>query len=430
MHHFHYKNDALYAEDVPVADIAQAVGTPLYLYSHATLARHFEAFDGAFDGIKHLTCFSMKSNSTLAILRLFARMGGGVDIVSGGELYRAMRGGVDPSRIVYSGVGKAVSDLEYALNSGILMFNAESAQEIQTLNAVAERLGKRARVAIRVNPDVDPGTHPYISTGLKENKFGIDIDEALAQYAIAARLGGLDVAGVSCHIGSQLTQVSPFVDALKKLKELVQRLRAMGITIDYLDLGGGLGITYDREEPPHPRDYAREIRDEVRSMDVTLILEPGRVIVGNAGILVARVLYTKSTHEKTFFVVDAAMNDLMRPSLYHSYHAIQPVIVTGRETVTADVVGPICESGDFLAKGRDMAMAEPGDLLAVMSAGAYGFSMSSTYNSRPRACEVMVKGDRFYTIRERERFEDLIRGERIPDFLAADAVGQTGSGDS
>ncbi|MCF8145646.1 MAG: diaminopimelate decarboxylase [Deltaproteobacteria bacterium] len=420
MHHFQYRNNALYGEDVPVADIARQVGTPFYLYSHATLTRHFKAFDGAFSGMKHLTCFSMKSNSNMAILRLFAQLGGGVDIVSGGELYRALKAGVDPSRIVYSGVGKGTSDLEYALKSDILMFNVESAQEIRTLNEIAERVGKRARVAIRVNPDVDPKTHPYISTGLKENKFGIDIDEALEQYAVADGLNGLDVTGVSCHIGSQLTQVSPFVDALRKLKEFIQRLSDMGITISYLDLGGGLGITYDTETPPLPEDYARKVQEEMGTMDVTLILEPGRVIVGNAGILVAKVLYTKPTREKMFFVVDAAMNDLMRPSLYHSYHAIQPVTITGRETIRADIVGPVCESGDFLAKGRDVERLEPGDLVAVMSAGAYGFSMSSTYNSRPRVCEVMVKGDCFHIIREREGFEDLIRGERLPDFLCAD----------
>jgi len=429
MHHFQYVNNELHGEDVPVARIAQDVGTPVYLYSHATLKKHFEAFDGAFNNMNHLTCFSMKSNSNMAILRLFTVMGGGVDIVSGGELYRALNAGVDPSKIVYSGVGKEVSDLEYALKSGILMFNAESPQEIQNLNDVALRIGKRARVAIRVNPDVDPKTHPYISTGLKENKFGIDINEAVEQYTVAARLKGLEVTGVSCHIGSQLTEVSPFVDALKKLKELVVHLREMGIAIAYLDLGGGLGITYDKEAPPHPRDYAREIQKELGTTDVTLILEPGRVIVGNAGILVTKVLYTKATQEKMFIVVDAAMNDLMRPSLYNSYHAIQPVKASGRETVRADIVGPICESGDFLAKGRDVQMFEPGELMAVMSAGAYGFSMSSTYNSRPRACEVMVKGARYYTIRQRERFEDLIRGEALPDFLTAGGDANSGSGD-
>jgi len=429
MHHFQYVDNVLHAEGVPVPAIARQVGTPFYLYSHATLKQHFEAFDGAFSGMSHLTCFSMKSNSNMAILRLFALMGGGVDIVSGGELYRALKAGVNPSRVVYSGVGKAASDLEYALKSGILMFNVESAQEIQKLNEVAEKVGKRARVAIRVNPDVDPKTHPYISTGLKENKFGIDISEAVEQYSVAASLKGLDVTGVSCHIGSQLTQVSPFVDALRKLKKLIERLREMGITIGYLDLGGGLGITYDKEDPPHPRDYAREVQAELGTTDVTLILEPGRVIVGNAGILVAKVLYAKATREKMFFVVDAAMNDLMRPSLYDSYHGIQPVYIRGRGSVRADIVGPICESGDFLARGRDVEIFEPGDLLAVMSAGAYGFSMSSTYNSRPRICEVMVKEDRYYTIRERERFEDLIRGERMPDFLTENGNAHEGNKD-
>lgn len=430
MHHFHYIQDALYGEDVPVATIAQDAGTPFYLYSHATLKRHFEAFDGAFSNMKHLTCFSMKSNSNGAILRLFAGMGGGADIVSAGELYRALKAGVAPSKIVYSGVGKGISDIEYALESGILMFNAESAQEIQRLNEAAERLGRQARVSIRVNPDVDPQTHPYISTGLRENKFGIDIDEAVGQYSIAQGLNGLEVAGVSCHIGSQLTQVSPFVDALRKLKDLIDRLRNMGIAIRYLDLGGGLGITYDQETPPHPLDYAQELARELESLDVTLILEPGRVIVGNAGILITKVLYTKATREKMFFVVDAAMNDLMRPSLYNSYHAIQPVRIHDRGNVKADIVGPICESGDFLAKGREVERFEPGDLMAVMSAGAYGFSMSSTYNSRPRACEILVKGDRYYTIREREGFEDLTRGEKMPDFLEGHADPNRGAGAS
>jgi len=427
MHHFQYIDHVLHGEGVPIPAIADGVGTPFYLYSHATLTQHFNAFDSAFDDIRHLTCFSMKSNSNMAILRLFAEMGGGVDIVSGGELYRALKAGVRPSRIVYSGVGKGPAELEYALAADILMFNVESGQEMERLNDAAGRLGKRARVAIRVNPDVDPKTHPYISTGLRENKFGIDIHEAVDQYVMAAGLSHLSVAGVSCHIGSQLTQVSPFVDALKKVKELIERLRKTGIRIDYLDLGGGLGITYDREAPPHPREYAREVLDEIGTMDVTLILEPGRVIVGNAGILVARVLYTKRAQDKVFVVVDAAMNDLMRPSLYHSYHAIQPVTVRGRETVTADIVGPICESGDFLAKAREVERLEPGDLVAVMSAGAYGFSMSSTYNSRPRSCEVMVRGDRFYTIRERERFEDLIRGERLPEFMAGKGGQDMGS---
>ncbi|MCD4715548.1 MAG: diaminopimelate decarboxylase [Desulfobacterales bacterium] len=417
MHHFNYIENELYCEEVPVAEIVRAVGTPAYLYSHATFKRHFRAFDSAFDGMKHLTCFSMKSNSNLAILRLFASEGGGVDIVSGGELYRALKAGVDPAKIVFSGVGKKVEDLEYALESDILMFNVESSQEILKLDEVAKRTGKKARIAVRVNPDVDPKTHPYISTGLKENKFGIDINDAPEQYTLAAGLKNIDVTGVSCHIGSQLTQSRPFVDALSKLKGLIRMLEEAGIKIKYLDLGGGLGITYENEAPPHPNEYARAIREELGTADMTLILEPGRVISGNAGILVTRVLYSKTAREKTFFIVDAAMNDLIRPSLYNSYHAVQPVRKSGRGTVTADIVGPICESGDFLAKAREMDAFEPDDLVAIMSAGAYGFTMSSNYNSRPRVCEVMVNKDRFYTIRARETFEDLVKGETIPEFL-------------
>ncbi len=418
MHHFHYIDNELYCEEVPVPEIIRKMGTPCYIYSHATLRQHFRTFDDAFNGIRHLTCFSMKSNSNLAILRLFALEGGGVDIVSGGELYRALKAEVEPGKIVYSGVGKQVEDLEYALKSDILMFNVESTQEIVKLNDVAARLNKKARIAIRINPDVDPETHPYVSTGLKENKFGIDISIAPEQYTTAAGMKNLEVSGVSCHIGSQLTQVSPFVDALRKLKQMIKDVERTGIKIDYLDLGGGLGITYNREEPPHPEEYAGAIKKELGTTDLTLILEPGRVIMGNAGILVTKVLYTKSTIEKTFIIVDAAMNDLLRPSLYDSYHGIQPVKKSGRGTVTADIVGPICESGDFFARGREVESLKPGELMAVMSAGAYGFSMSSNYNSRPRVCEVMVKGDRFYTIRTRETFEDLVRGEKIPDFLA------------
>jgi diaminopimelate decarboxylase len=368
-----------------------------------------------------LTCFSIKSNSNIAVLRLFAREGGGADIVSGGELFRAMKAGVPPDRIVYSGVGKKVEDMEFALKSDILLFNAESGQELLRLNEVAGRMGTRARVALRVNPDVDPKTHPYISTGLKENKFGIDIKEAPEQYTAAAGLKNLSVRGVSCHIGSQLTQVSPFVDALDKLKNLVKRLDEAGIKIDYLDLGGGLGITYDEEEPPDPGEYAEAINKGLGHSDLTLLLEPGRVLVGNAGVLVTELQYVKSNIDKTFYVVDAAMNDLLRPSLYKSYHGIWPVLKDDSgKTVKADIVGPICETGDFLAKEREVSVLEPGNLIAVMSAGAYGFSMSSNYNSRPRACEVMVKGGTFHTIRARENFDDLVKGESIPDFLMDD----------
>ncbi len=417
MHHFQYHNKELYCEEVPVSKIAGEVGTPFYLYSHATLVQHFNAFDDAFHGIKHLTCFSMKSNSSIAILRLFARHGGGVDIVSGGELYRALKAGVDPRRIVYSGVGKRREDLEYALKSDILMFNVESSQEISLLDDVARSLGKKAPVAIRVNPDIDPQTHPYISTGLRENKFGVDIDGSLEEYTRAAALGHLSVCGVSCHIGSQLTQVSPFVDALRKLQELIRKLGEAGIAVRYLDLGGGLGITYDKEEPPHPKEYATAIKEELDMEDLTLIFEPGRVIMGNAGILITKVLYTKTTQEKRFIIVDAAMNDLIRPSLYGSFHGIQPVKMLGHQKIRADIVGPICESGDFFAKDREVESLEPGELMAIMSSGAYGFSMSSNYNSRPRVAEVMVKGNEYYMIRARETYEDLIRGEVIPDFL-------------
>ena len=417
MHHFHYVGSELYCEEVPIRKIAQEVGTPFYLYSHATLKRHFRAFDGAFEDIAHLTCFSMKSNSNLAVVRLFALEGGGVDIVSGGELYRALKAGVEPHKIVFSGVGKRPEDLAYGLEADILMFNTESSQEIERLNKIAGDLGKKARIAIRVNPDVDPATHPYISTGLRENKFGIDIQEAPEQYAKAAQMPHLEIAGVSCHIGSQLTQVEPFVESLRRLLSLIEILRGAGIFIKYLDLGGGLGITYKEEEPPHPSEYAAAIKDEVKGLDLTLIFEPGRVITGNAGVLVTKVLYTKSTAEKNFVIVDAAMNDLIRPSLYSSYHRIQPVTKKEREKIKADIVGPICESGDFLAKDREVEACEPDELLAVMSAGAYGFTMSSNYNSRPRAAEVMVRGDQYYVVRERERYEDLIRGEKIPDFL-------------
>ena len=397
--------------------IVKDVGTPFYLYSYATLTQHFRAFDDAFSDVPHLTCFAMKSNSNLAILKLFALHGGGVDIVSGGELFRALKAGVDPRKIVYSGVGKTREDMEYALQSNILMFNVESSQEIGLLNAVAGRLGKKADISIRVNPDIDPQTHPYISTGLRENKFGIDIGKAVEEYSRVSGMKHLTVSGVSCHIGSQLTRLSPVVDALKKLKELIGRLKRLGIGVSYLDLGGGLGITYNQEEPPHPREYAKAIKEELGMKDVTVILEPGRVIVGNAGILVTKVLYTKATPEKSFIIVDAAMNDLIRPSLYGSFHAIEPVRATAHGKIKADVVGPICESSDFLAKDREMPSFEAGDLLAVMSAGAYGFSMSSNYNSRPRIAEVLGKGDAFYVIRLRETYEDLVRGETIPDFM-------------
>ncbi len=418
MHDFQYRGESLFCEDFPIETIAKAVGTPFYLYSLNTLENHFQAFDGAFSKVDHLVCFSAKANSNIAILRVFIRRGGGVDVVSGGELFRAMKAGARPDRIVYSGVGKRSDEIEYALELPILMFNVESSQELIAIDQIAGRMGTVAPVSLRVNPDVDPHTHPYISTGLKKNKFGINIQKSIDEYILASTLPHTKVIGVSCHIGSQLTEVGPFVEAVQRVKELVFRLRAEGIHIRYIDLGGGLGITYQQEEPPHPREYAQSLLREMAEIECTLILEPGRVIVGNAGILVTKVLYTKEGGEKNFIVVDAAMNDLIRPSLYGSYQRIQPVHIRESYEIVADVVGPICESGDFLAKDRKLPKVEPGELLAVMSAGAYGFSMASNYNSRPRAAEVLVAKDRFYIVREREDYDDLIKGEFIPDFLA------------
>jgi diaminopimelate decarboxylase len=342
-----------------------------------------------------------------------------VDIVSGGELYRALQAGVDPKKVVYSGVGKRPDEIRFALENDILMFNIESPQELQALNEAAGQMGIKARISLRVNPDVDPQTHPYISTGLKQNKFGINIDKSLEAYKVARELAHLEIVGVACHIGSQLTQLSPFIETLDRLKELITRLRQERIGIRYLDIGGGLGIQYNQETPPHPKEYGQSIRQELEGLDCTLILEPGRVLVGNAGILVTKVLFTKEGDEKYFIIVDAGMNDLSRPSLYGSYHGIQPVLENNRREVKASLVGPICESGDFLAKDRLMPAFEPGELVAVMSAGAYGFTMSSNYNSRPRVPEILVHKNEFYVIRERETYEDITRGENIPGFLQA-----------
>jgi diaminopimelate decarboxylase len=417
MHYFHYKDGELYCEEVPIAAIAGSVGTPFYLYSHRTLVRHFKAFDSPFEKVRHVVCYSVKANSNVALLRIFVNLGAGLDVVSGGELFRALKSGIDPKKVVFSGVGKTEQEIEYALNSGILMFNVESSQELARIDEVAARLGARAPVAIRVNPDIDPKTHPYVATGLRENKFGIDFNLAIKEYTFAKGLPHIGIIGVDCHIGSQLIELQPFVEALRRVKELIHVLGQRGIEIQYLDLGGGLGITYKDEVPPHPTEYAKAIVEEASDLDYTLIFEPGRVIVGNAGILVSRVLYTKETGEKNFVIIDAGMNDLIRPSLYGSFQGILPVIRGQEEEIVADVVGPICESGDFIARKRRMPKFKPGDLVAVMSAGAYGFSMSSNYNSRPRICEVLGRGDRFHLIRERESYEDLVRGERIPDFL-------------
>lgn len=417
MHHFDYRDNELYCEDIPIQTLAEEVGTPFYLYSHATLKRHFLIFDDSFEGVSRLICYSAKANTSLAVLQLFAGLGGGLDIVSGGELYRGLKAGFPPEKIVYSGVGKRVDEIDFALDTGILMFNVESLEELEVIDKRAGLLAKRAAVAIRVNPDVDPGTHPYISTGLKKNKFGIDTRMAIEGYKVASRLENIDVIGIDCHIGSQITEAEPFKDALKSLKGLIEELRALGIEIRYLDMGGGLGITYDDESPPHPQEYARVIVESLKGTDLQLILEPGRVIVGNAGILVTRVLYRKSSQVKEFVITDAGMNDLMRPSLYKAFHAIQPVVKTDQALIEADVVGPICESGDFLAVDRRIPDVKQGDLLAVMSAGAYGFTMASNYCSRLRIPEVMVKDDRFHVVRARQNYEDLVAGESVPPFL-------------
>ena len=418
MHDFQYRDGEIHCEGVPLSRIAKELGTPCYVYSHATLVRHFRAVDEAFQDIPHIVAFAMKANSNLALLRLMASQGSGADIVSSGELYRALKAGVPKEKIVFAGVGKSRQEIRYALEQDILMFNVESSAELKLIDEVAAELGRRARVALRINPDIDPKTHPYISTGLKKSKFGISADRALEEYQLASSLRHVEVVGVHKHIGSQLTDVTPFVDALKKVLSLVEVLKERGTEIRYINIGGGLGITYADEAPPHPRELAAAISPLVRDLNCVLIMEPGRVIVGNAGVLLTRVLYTKEGEGKRFVIVDAGMNDLIRPSLYSAYHDIRPVREPAEaKTAVVDVVGPVCESGDFLAKDRALPVVQQSDLLAVMSAGAYSFVMASTYNSRPRPPEVMVKDREVHVIRARETYEDLVRGEAIPEFL-------------
>jgi len=412
MHFFEYKDGQLHAEGVSAQELAKQYGTPLYVYSAATLRRHFQAFDSAFDGLPHLTCYSVKANSNLSLLKLLKECGAGMDIVSGGELHRALAAGVPASKIVYSGVGKRADEMRQALAADILMFNVESMGELERLSAVASDMGKTARISLRINPDVDPKTHPYISTGLKKNKFGLDIEQSMAAYSRALALPNIEPIGIDCHIGSQLTTLDPFMEALDRIIRFYDRLKAMGIRIEFLDLGGGLGITYNEEEPPHPAEFGKALTNVLKDHPMTLILEPGRVIAGNSGILLTEVVYTKKTPSKDFIIVDAAMNDLVRPSLYGSFHAIREVTPKGRPELNVDVVGPICESGDFLARDRDIPGVEAGELLAVFSAGAYGFTMSSNYNSRPRAAEVLVDGDTVTLARRRETYEDLIALEK------------------
>ena len=413
MNYFDYRNRRLFAEDVPVREIAERVGTPVYIYSARTLRRHFRVIRDAFEGTGAIICFAMKALSNLSILKLFSDLGAGFDIVSAGELMRCLKAGGAPTKIVFSGVGKTDSEIEMALNAEILMINVESRPELYRVSEVARRLRRTARVSLRVNPDLDPGTHPHISTGHRDSKFGIPLAQVREYYAEARSLPNLELAGLSTHIGSQITETSPFEEAARKLAAIVRDLRADGIALKYLDVGGGLGIPY-QEEPPDPAQYAAALLGPLRELGLQIIIEPGRVLVGNAGILVTRVLYVKETDVKRFVVVDGAMNDLIRPVLYEAYHEIRPVEQPRQASPqTADVVGPVCESGDFFARERELPDVQSGELLAVMSAGAYGFVMASNYNSRPRAPEVIVDGSRFHVVRERESFDDIVRGERI-----------------
>ena len=413
MNYFTYKDNRLFAEDVAIGDLAAHLGTPLYVYSARTLRRHYRVLSEAFTGTDSLICFAMKALSNLSILKLFGDLGAGFDIVSVGELMRCLRAGADPAKIVFSGVGKTDEEIEAALRAKILMINVESRPELHRVSVVAQRINLQAPVSLRVNPDLDPGTHPHISTGHRDSKFGIPLSQVYEYYAEARGLQNLDLAGLSTHIGSQITETAPFAEAGAKVAKIVEGLREQGIALKYLDLGGGLGIPY-QEEPPSPAQYSAALLAPLRNIGLKIIIEPGRVLVGNAGILVTQVLYVKETDVKRFIVVDGAMNDLIRPVLYEAYHDIVPVIRrSGGDRQTADVVGPVCESGDFFARERDLPPLDSGDLLAVMSAGAYGFVMASNYNSRPRAAEVLVNGAEAHVIRERDSFEDIIRNEKI-----------------
>ncbi len=419
MDHFQYQSGELYAEKIPVAEIAKEVGTPFYCYSTATLERHFNVFSKAFDGANALVCFAVKANSNLAVIKTLARLGAGADVVSGGELRRALTAGIPAEKIVFSGVGKRPEEMELALNAGILQFNVESEPEVRVLSEVATRLGKVAPIAFRVNPDVDAKTHAKISTGKAENKFGVPWQEASRIYRDAAELPGIKIQGVDVHIGSQLTDLDPFNNAFLRVRELVEELRREGHDIKQVDLGGGLGIPYDGTIPPAPSSYGEVALNAMGNLGVQLIFEPGRLIVGNAGILVSEVIYVKEGAERKFVILDAAMNDLIRPAMYDGYHHIdtikEPNKADGVEAV--DVVGPVCETGDTFAKGREMPPVAAGDLVAFRSAGAYGAVMASTYNTRPLVPEVLVDGDKFAVIRERPSLEALLELDKIPDWL-------------
>ncbi|PPJ45388.1 diaminopimelate decarboxylase [Rhizobium sp. KAs_5_22] len=422
MNHFDYRDGVLYAEDVSVPEIARAVGTPFYCYSTATLERHYKVFAKAFSGVDSMVCYAMKANSNQAVLKTLARLGAGVDVVSEGELRRALAAGVPANRIMFSGVGKTVQEMDLALDVGIYCFNVESEPELEVLASRAQKAGKTAHVSFRVNPDVDARTHAKISTGKKENKFGISFDRARAVYARAATLPGIEVAGIDMHIGSQITEMQPFEDAFRLLRELVDTLRADGHAIAHVDIGGGLGIPYkdDNNPPPEPTAYAKVVLEQLSGLNCKIIAEPGRLIVGNAGILVTEVIYVKDGGDKTFVIVDAAMNDLIRPTLYEAYHEVRPVVISAASAprIRADIVGPVCETGDYLALDREMAMPRSGDLLAVGSAGAYGAVQAGTYNTRRLIPEVLVNGSEFHVIRPRPSYEDMIALDSIPAWLA------------
>jgi len=415
MDFFDYQSGRLFAEQVDLQELAATYGTPLYVYSRATLERHWNAFDQALGEHRHLVCYAVKANSNVAVLALLARLGSGFDIVSAGELARVLHAGGDPSKVVFSGVGKTLVEMEQALEAGIRCFNVESSAELKRLNEVAATHGVPAPVSLRVNPDVDANTHPYISTGLKENKFGIAVEYALDAYQQAADAGHLRIEGVDCHIGSQLTEISPFVDALDRVLELVQHIEDRGIEIHHLDLGGGLGVRYQNEHPPSPQQYVRPLMARLANTSKEILIEPGRAIAANAGILLTEVQYLKESEDKNFAIVDAAMNDLIRPALYSAWQDIIAVAPRPQPGTRYDVVGPVCETGDFLGKQRELSIRQ-GDLLAVRSAGAYGFTMSSNYNSRPRAAEILVDGEQAHLIRRRETLEELFSQESIPDF--------------
>jgi diaminopimelate decarboxylase len=421
MHHFTYRGGLLHAEEIALDRLAAEIGTPFYCYSTATLTRHYQVFAGTFADVRALVCYAMKANSNQAVIKTLAQLGAGADVVSGGELVRAHAAGIPPDKIVFSGIGKTANELAAAVDAGILCINVESEPELDLLSAIAASKGRKASISVRVNPDVDAKTHAKIATGKAENKFGIPISRAREVYAHAAKLSGVRVTGVDMHIGSQITDLSPFENAFALLSEFVGTLRADGHVINHIDVGGGLGIPYevDNEPPPHPDAYAQVVKRAMRALDCRLILEPGRLIVGNAGILVTRVLYVKRGESKTFVIVDAAMNDLVRPTLYEAYHDITPVRepAPGADRMVADVVGPVCETGDYLALDREMAAVAPGDLLAIMTAGAYGAVQAGTYNTRPLVPEVLVNGDRVAIVRPRIEVADLISSDRMPDWL-------------